>query len=230
MNKTISRIQTLFPGAAPLDDVLDDYFQKLKDEYDFDVRKNVAAYSLCPDELNNHVIEKIRSLFGNTFALGGITGYPFTGATGFNAFGDHIPDNGTAFIFYGPHMGINAERNGYVHRIGQERDTLSCGAALGAYQQLLDAGGKLPEINHDDYQQWRVKQMIEPHLAGMSKVTPELNLIDIVFEESRSFVLQQAERIKKQFKADKIFLLGGLVLNTPLEMPDYILAKSFDVV
>ena len=142
----------------------------------------------------------------------------------------HIPDDGNAFIFYGPHMGINGEHNGYVHRPGQERGTLSCGAALGAYQQLVDAGGANPELNHSDYQQWRIKQMFLPRMSEISRLTPELNLIDIVADESRTFVLEQAARIKKQFKAKQMYLLGGVVLNTPLTMPDYIQVRSFDVI
>ena len=231
MNKTLERIKTLFPEAAPYDEVLENYFQLLVQEHSLDLKKNISAFSLCPDELNNPVIEKIRAVFGHSFSLGGITGFPFTGETGFNAFGDHIPDQGTAFIFYGPHMGINAERNGYLHRQGQQRETLSCGAAIGAYQQLIEARGKLlPEVNHDDYQQWRIKQMILPQLDQISPVTPELNLIDLVFDESRGFMLHQAKRIREKFNADQIFLLAGLVLNTPPEMADYIQVRYFDVV
>jgi len=228
--KTIERINSLFPGASPYEDVLDEYCRQMTDKYGVVLEETISAYSLCPDELNNPVVEKIRELFGHTFSLGGISGYPFTGATGFNAFGDHIPDDGNAFILYGPHMGINGERNGYVHRPGQERDTLSCGAALGAYQQLVDAGGANPELNHSDYQQWRIKQMFLPRMSEISSLTPELNLIDIVAEESRTFVLEQAARIKKQFKAKQMYLLGGVVLNTPLTMPDYIQVRSFDVI
>lgn len=230
MKKTIERIHSLFPGAKPFDEVLENQFESLVREHGMELKKNIAACSLCPDELNNPVIEKIRDLFGHTFYLGGITGYPFTGETGFNAFGDHIPDGGTTFIFYGPHMGIDDERNAFLHRPGQERRTLACGAALGAWQQLVEAGGANPDLNHDDYQQWRVKQMILPHLSQISSVTPELNLLDIVMEESRAFMLKQAARIKERFGADRLFLLGGVVLNTPPIIPDYIDVRHFDVV
>lgn len=230
MKKTIERVSSLFPGAAPYEDVLEEYCQRMITEHGVELHETISAYSLCPDELNNPVIEKIRELYGHTFALGGVSGYPFTGVTGFNAFGDHIPDDGNAFIFYGPHMGINGERNGYVHRPGQERGTLSCGAALGAYQQLVDSDFAVPEINYNDYQQWRIKQFFLPKIDQISKLTPELNLIDIIFDESRLFVLEQAERIKKQFTARQMYLLGGVVLNTPLTMPDYIQVRAFDVI
>ncbi|PTN08186.1 hypothetical protein [Mangrovibacterium marinum] len=229
MNKTIERIHSLFPGAAPFEDVLDDCYRQLKADYQLMPKETIAAYSLCPDELNNPVVEKIRELFGPAFALGGISGYPFTGVTGFNAFGDHIPDGGNAFIFYGPHIGIDAARNGYVHRVGQQRDTLSCGAALGAYQQLVESGGAKPELNHADYQQWRIKQMFLPHLNEIPQLAPELKLVDLVYGESHAFVLEQAARIKEQFNARRMFLLGGVVLNTPLTLADYIQLRSFDV-
>ena len=70
--KTIERINSLFPGAAPYEDVLDEYCRLLTDEYGVVSEETISAYSLCPDELNNPVVEKIRELFGHTFALGGI--------------------------------------------------------------------------------------------------------------------------------------------------------------
>ncbi len=230
MNDTLKRIKKFFPDAAPSDEVLQLYLQKLKDENKLDLDKSIAAYSLCPDELNNRVIEEIRAIWGNAFALGGITGYPFTGETGFNAFGDHIPDDGTAFIFYGPHMGIDEEENGYVRRPFQKRKTLSCGAALGAYADLVKSGTEKPQINPDDYQISRVKQMFFPHMSNIPMVNPELALIDIIMEESRAFMLRQGKRIREKFKAREIYLLGGLLLNTPTEMPDYIQVNYFDVV
>lgn len=230
MNATIDRIKEFFPEAAPYNEVLPAYLQKLQQERQLDLDKCISAYSLCPDELNNVVMEEIRRIFGNTFPLGGVTGYPFAGATGFNAFGDHIPDEGTAFIFYGPHMGIDGEENGYVRRPGQERKTLSCGAALGAYSDLVKAPDKAPQIDDDDYQIGRVKKMFYPHLQYIPLVNPELSLLDIVMEESRAFMLTQARRIKQKFQAKEIYLLAGTVLNTPADMPDYIQVNYFDIV
>nr|MBD3622122.1 hypothetical protein [Sunxiuqinia sp.] len=229
MSNTIDqRIRTLFPDAAPFEQVLASYYQRMTQEYGLDVNQTIAAVSLCPDELNNPVIEKIRDFFGHVFHLGGLTGYPFTGETGFNAFGDHIPDAGTAFIFFGPHLAINEERLGYLHRPGQARDTLSCGAALAAYQMLLDGHQVLPDQQPDDYQQARVRQMIAPWLDTIPRHEPERVLLNILFEESHAFVVSQSRRIKEKFQAERIILLGALVLNTPLNMPDYLQVKYFE--
>ncbi len=228
MSTIDKKIKALFPGAAPYEKVLEDYYQRLLQEQELEVSKTIAAVSLCPDELNNVVIEKIRDYFGHVFHLGGLTGYPFSGETGFNAFGDHIPDDGNAFIFFGPHMAINDQKLGYVHRPGQARDTLSCGAAFGAYQMLLE-DKKAPEVLPiDDYQQARVRQMIAPWMDRIPEKQPEIKLMDLLFDESHEFIVRQSLRIKERFKAKNIFLLGALVLNTPVDEPDYLQVKYFE--
>ena len=43
--------------------------------------------------------------------LGGLSGFPFAGNTGFGAMAAHIPDNGFCLLIHGPHVGIC--QNGY---------------------------------------------------------------------------------------------------------------------
>ncbi len=219
----------MFPGAQPDAAFLAEQLQLLVADHGLDLNKSIAACSLCPDEWNNRVIEEIRKLFGHTFFLGGITGFPFTGVTGFNAFGDHIPDRGHAFIFYGPHMGIDAQRNGFLQRPGQERATFSCGAAFGALQQLKDDDWQVGDQPQDDYQLWRLRKMLQAHRSELLSLRPELKLLELIHAESRSFMLEQAARIKAKFQAEKIILLGAVVLNTPIGMPDYIQHRSLDI-
>ncbi|MGQ8337878.1 hypothetical protein ACUNWD_15115 [Sunxiuqinia sp. A32] len=228
METILKKIKTHFPKSAPYDEVLEHYYQRMLNEYGLEKEKSIAAVSLCPDELNNVVIERVRDYFGHVFMLGGLAGYPFTGETGFNAFGDHIPDDGTAFIFFGPHIGIGENKLGYVHRVGQKRETLSCGAAFGAYQALL-AGKTKPfdELPHD-YQQARIQQMVAPKIDQMPKEDFEIALLDLLFDESHDFIVRHSNRIKEQFKSEKIILMGAFVLNTPLSMPDYLQVKYFE--
>lgn len=230
MSTIDKRIKTLFPGAAPYEKVLEEYYQRLIHKHGLELDKTIAAVSLCPDELNNVVIEKIRNYFGNVFYLGGLAGYPFSGETGFNAFGDHIPDGGTAFIFFGPHLAVDEKSLGYVHRLGQRRDTLSCGAAFGAYQMLLEQPGMPVDLNPNDFQQGRIRQMLAPKLGNIPREQPEPMVMDILFDESHDFIVSQSKRIKERFRADKIILLGAFVLNTPLDMPDYLQVKYFEEV
>lgn len=228
MSKIDEKIQTLFPNAAPYDQVLEEYYQRMNYEFGMQVDQTIAAVSLCPDELNNVVIEKIRSYFGNVFFLGGLAGYPFTGVTGFNAFADHIPDDGTAFIFFGPHLAIDEKSVGSIHRIGQKRDTLSCGAAFGAYRTLLQHSGIADELNPEDYQQGRIQQMLAPKMELIPKEQPEPKVMDLLFDESHDFIVSESKRIKERFNAKQVILLGALVINTPLDMPDYLQVKYFE--
>lgn len=229
MNSTIDkRIKALFPNALPHEQVINEYYYRMITEFGMEMDKTIAAVSLCPDELNNVVIEKIRSYFGNVFHLGGLAGYPFSGETGFNAFGDHIPDNGTAFIFFGPHLAIDEKSLGFVHRIGQARGTLSCGAAFGAYRMLLEQPGEPVVLNPDDYQQGRIRQMLAPKLDLIPTLQPEPKVMDILFDESHDFIVRQSQRIKERFKAEKVVLMGAFVVNTPLHMPDYLQVKYFE--
>jgi hypothetical protein len=46
------------------------------------------------------------------FNFGGLAGLPFTGITGLNAFAHHVPEEGTALLFVGPHIGYN-EKEGW---------------------------------------------------------------------------------------------------------------------
>ena len=54
------------------------------------------AQSICPDEIN-HECGDVTNLFqehlGEVFHMGGLAGLPFTGKTGFTAFGTHVPDS-----------------------------------------------------------------------------------------------------------------------------------------
>ena len=229
MDKIHQNLENFFPGAKPYDQVLDTCYEKMKKEWGMDPCKTIAAVSLCPDELNNPVIEKITTYFGSYFQLGGLTGYPFTGETGFNAFGDHIPDRGAAFIFFGPHMGVDDHQLGLVRRHGQKRETLSCGSAMGAYRSLT-CGMDPSLFPATDFQQAQVRQMLARKLDNIPELYPEPSVMNILIDESHSFIVRQARRIKEKFEAETIFLLGAFILNTPSSMPDFLQVKYLEMI
>ena len=222
-------IHKYFRGAAPFYQVVDRCCRTLKREYGMVKDKTIAAVSVCPDELNNQVINKIEDSFGYYFRLGGLSGYPFSGETGFDAFGDHIPDKGAAFIFFGPHTGVGPRRLGFVHRHGQARDTLSCGSAIGAYNSLLK-GADADLFSDDDFQQSFVRRMLSKKLDKITVFSPEPAIMEILLDESYAFIVRQAERIKEKFGAEKIFLMGAFILNTPPDMPDFLRLKCLEVI
>jgi hypothetical protein len=53
--------------------------------------------------------------------MGGLSGIPFVGSTGFNAFAHHVPENGNILVMFGPHVSVSPNGNiGFYERIGQK--------------------------------------------------------------------------------------------------------------
>lgn len=99
--------------------------------------------SICPDEVNTKpgVLSLATALQNNVsdqngvFALGGLAGLPFVGISGMQAFLSHCPEEGRVVIFFGPHVGVSETGTvGKVARLGREKLSGACGAALGAYK------------------------------------------------------------------------------------------------
>jgi len=229
MSQTIEHIKKLFPKAEPFDQVLQDYYTKMLRVHGLLVENTLAAVSVCPDELNNQVVKQIGRLFGAPFLLGGLAGFPFSGESGFSAFGDHIPDGGTGVIFFGPHVGINEHQPlGYIKRRGQQRSTVACDSLLNAYHEIT---GTSPSNKfEDDYQQEAVKQMLTDKLHLIPNDDPELPLLDLLFDESHDFIVRQANRIKGQFNLNGVVLLGAIIINTPADIADCLDVRCFEVI
>ena len=100
------------------------------------------ACSVCPDEINhygNSLNERLGRLTKRTFYLGGLTGIPFTGKVGFNAFAGHVPTEGNLVILFAPHIGVTEDGIfGKFDREGQHDHDNACGAAIAAYKWLLE--------------------------------------------------------------------------------------------
>jgi hypothetical protein len=69
----------------------------------------LLATSLCCDELSRVLEDDFGKIYGGTFNLGGLAGFPFAGTTGFGAMSHHIPDDGNCLVVYGPHVGITKD-------------------------------------------------------------------------------------------------------------------------
>jgi hypothetical protein len=75
--------------------------------------------------------------WGETFPLGGLSGFPFTGKTGWGAFSSHCPNDGNIVILFAPHVGIDKMGTvGNINRNGQDHCSTACGAAIGAYKAV----------------------------------------------------------------------------------------------
>jgi len=70
----------------------------------------LCCTSICPDEINSEkggLADAMKRYWGKCFPLGGISGVPFVGKTGFGTLSHDVPDNGHVFLLFGPHVSIS---------------------------------------------------------------------------------------------------------------------------
>lgn len=174
--------------------------------------------SVCSDDLNS--VELPATDMVGPFILGGLDGYPFVGKTGLRAFSHHIPENGAALLFFGPHVGItNAGELGKVVRPGQSAPSDCCGAAMAGLKKLA-AGSirKKPRAAYaeDDYQQETLEQLL---LANAAEILlpgrPDDGLqffrtAEVIYREMKQAL---ADLLKGVAFERPAFVLGGIVIN-----------------
>jgi hydrogenase maturation factor HypF (carbamoyltransferase family) len=156
---------------------------------------------------------------------------PYAGITGLTAFAHHIPDNGSALIFYGPHIGVTLENEvGKMYRPRQENAGACCGALMLALERLKDDKYK-PEIKSDDYQQSFLESLLYPHREEIiNDKSPEIKITECTFEIIDQMLHEYLREVKHEFKVDKICLLGGIVINTDFGIDDYFSVRNFEVI
>lgn len=204
-------------------------FQKLEEKIDTILEENnlfknktLWATSICSDEIN-HSFDRLGSKFAGSgpFLFGGISGLPFAGQTGFSAFKSHIPDNGSAVIFFGPHIGFTESGEiGKVCREGQSEPSGCCGSILGALNTLVhDNPSDLTDAS--DYQQSRVKNVLKEHFSTL--IEQEKSIIDatnILYRQIKEEIVDIVNRGKLR-KDNKILLIGGIIINRDSDKEDY---------
>lgn len=187
--------------------------------------KIVVSSSICADELNH-----TRQLYESThrmFQLGGLAGYPLTGLTGINAYLDHIPAEGAAYVIYGPHIGKSKTGHmGKLFREKQERETISCGALWALFSEMQQAvlTGEI-DFEHNDYQldflRYKVQHLKkQEEYRDFTKFT--YAFLDIIKEDLLK-IIDHSNIRKYPFP---IFHASGVVINT--EEGNFFDLKSFD--
>lgn len=223
-------VQAFFPNAKDAKDTSIHYLGKMQSDYSIDVSKVLMATSVCSDDINVPSTTFFNVLFG-PFVMGGLGGLPFSGQTGMTAFAHHIPDEGSAFIFYGPHIGVTLEGDlGKMYRPRQEEKGNSCGALMLALSRLKDDLYK-PVINEDDYQQMKLEENLLPYRGRIvNSSNPEREITEVTYEVINQKIHQHLKSCKDQFHSDSIVLLGGIVINTDYGMDDYFDARNFEII
>jgi len=218
-----------FPMAMNGKDTSIHFLGLLKQKHHFDISRMLMATSLCSDEINN-LGASFFSVLNGPFTMGGLGGFPFVGLTGMTAFAHHIPDGGSAFIFYGPHIGITDDgKAGEVWRPGQQRAGKSCGALMNALSKFENAAYK-PQASENDFQQYFIeKTLIEHKDKIITSGEPEWAITEQTYLQIDKMIHENIHQTKKEFRVKRIALLGGIIINTDSGVDDYFIPKNFEV-
>lgn len=219
-----------FPNAKDAKDTSIHYLGKMQIEHKIDISKVLMATSVCSDDINVPSTTFFNVLFG-PFIMGGLGGLPFSGQTGMTAFAHHIPDEGSAFIFYGPHIGITLDGElGKMYRPRQEETGNSCGALMLALSRLGDANYE-PVLNEDDYQQMKLEASLLPFRNEiLSEDNPQKAITEATYEVINKKIYELIRNCKNEFKVSTVTLLGGIIINTDYGLDDYFDARNFEVI
>ena len=223
-------VKSYFPNAMDAKDTSIHYLGKMQLEHDIDISKVLMATSVCSDDINVPSTTFFNVLFG-PFIMGGLGGLPFAGQTGMTAFAHHIPDEGSAFIFYGPHIGITLDGDlGKMYRPRQEQTGNSCGALMLALSRFHDAD-YAPVIHDDDYQQMKLEESLLPYREQiLDSEHQEKAITEATYEIIDKKVHEHLSSCKDEFPVDTVTLLGGIIINTDYGLDDYFVAKNFEVI
>jgi hypothetical protein len=218
-----------YPDALAARDTSIRYLGLLQNGHDIDISRMLMATSLCSDDINIPSTSFFSVVLG-PFFLGGLGGLPFAGITGLTAFAHHIPDEGTALIFYGPHIGVTLEEElGKMYRPRQAKAGACCGALMAALDNFKKKDFK-PEIKENDYQQTLLETLLFPDREEIvNDKHPEMRITECAYSLIDRMLHEYLKKVKNEFSVDKIALLGGIVINTDFGIDDYFSVRNFEV-
>ena len=229
-------ITSIFPGAMSNEDLETKVVSMLADK-GFTAENTLLATSLCCDELARRLEDDFVKVYGNNFNLGGLSGFPFAGNTGFGAMAAHIPDDGSCLIIHGPHVGVAKDGTvGKVERVGIALVDNCCGSAIAAsnYLKGITDGGasittKLQEFS--DFQQGAVQELILPHGKRLTDAKDRMVELPYALYDSQDILVRDiVTKGAGGGKKNGFALLGGIQINTAPDTSDYFLPLRFDLI
>lgn len=224
-------IKNNYPDAEEGKAFTAEYIQILEEKHGFELGKTLLSTSVCSDEIirsSTNFRDYVKN--ENPFTIGGLAGFPFSGLTGFRAFASHIPDGGSAIIIYGPHIGVLKDGTiGAVQRIGQHKPTSCCGALKAAVASM--SGQSESEADRDlDYQMYLIQNRLKPFKGEIYEdPSPLAAVTDKMYEiiDERVHLLLNGAR--EAFSGCKVALIGGIIINTDYDSPDWFELRNFEV-
>ncbi|MEX0904619.1 MAG: hypothetical protein WD604_11040 [Balneolaceae bacterium] len=224
-------IKSFYPEAEDGNILTERCMKQLLNEYGFDKEKTILGTSVCSDEIVR-TATNFRDWLGikNPFQLGGLGGFPFTGVTGFSAFASHIPDKGFAIIQYGPHIGFSKKDEiGLVTRPGQSLESTCCGALRALVNSFsgTKADGRDREL---DYQQWKLEEELRSDSEIIkSHAEPLVAATNLMYNQINTRVKKLLQETSGNFENCTVALVGGIIINTDFELPDWFELREFSV-
>ncbi|KAL9179037.1 hypothetical protein ACHAXT_000079 [Thalassiosira profunda] len=230
-------VATHFPGAIANSTLVERVSSALSAK-GFTSEKTLLCASLCADELARTLEADFGQLYGPAFNLGGLSGFPFAGNTGFGAMSAHIPDDGFCLLIHGPHVGVTQDGVvGKVERPGMANVDNCCGSAIAAsnYLKGITHGGapistKLRPFS--DFQQGAVQELILPfgkRLADTDGEEGRMKELPYALYDSQSEMVREIIAAGRGgVKGGGLALLGGIQINTGPGTEDYFHPLRFD--
>lgn len=226
-------VKSNFPDALSNEQLATKVVEMLA-EKGYSGSNTLLATSLCCDELARRLEDDFVKVYGNNFNLGGLSGFPFAGNTGFGAMSAHIPDDGYCLVIYGPHVGVSKDGTiGKVEREGIELVDNCCGSAIAAsnYLQGITEGGatittKIQEFT--DFQQGAVQELILPHGKRLTDAENRMLELPYALYESQDLLVRDIVGAGVSGTKSGLALVGGIQINTGPDTPDYFHPLRFD--
>ena len=222
-----------FPGAISNKELATRVVDLLG-EKKFDPSNTLLCTSLCADELARVLEDEFVDIYGNNFNLGGLSGFPFAGNTGWGAMSAHVPDDGYCLVIHGPHVGISKEGViGKVERSGIALVDNCCGSAIAASNYLkgiTDGGAKITTKlqQFSDFQQGAVQELILPFGKRLGEAEDRMKELPYALYDSQDILVRDIVNTGKGSIKKGLALLGGIQINTSPDTLDYFHPLRFD--
>jgi len=200
-------------------------------QHGFNLSRTIWGTSICSDEVNNSLNIFGRMFVGpGPFRFGGISGLPFTGKTGVMAFASHIPENGGAFILYGPHIGVSKEgKTGELLRQKQDSNSTCCGSLIAGLSAIQDPS-TIGKESSSDYQQAQVVKMLNAERDQILSADDQIKEVtEKAYQKIHNDLKELIDECKDAFEGKKLFLMGGIIINTDWDKEDYFDIRNSEV-
>jgi hypothetical protein len=226
-------VQSKFPGAISNKE-LATRVTGLLEEKGFSPANTLLATSVCADELARELEDEFVVIYGTNFNLGGLSGFPFAGNTGWGAMSAHVPDNGFCLTIHGPHVGITKDGLiGKVERSGIALVDTCCGSAVAASNYLMSITDGTAAINpklqsFSDFQQGAVQELILPFGKRLARAEDRMRELPYALYDSQEVMVTDIVNTGKASIKQGLAILGGIQINTGPDTLDYFHPLRFD--